>query len=73
MATNVYVEVENGNLEKALSIFNRRVKDSNLMVEYRKHQYYIKPSERKRNQKHRERKRMEAREKEFMAFDHKNR
>ena len=43
MAINVVVK--NNNVEKALSIFKRKVKDSNLMFELREREYYKKPSE----------------------------
>jgi small subunit ribosomal protein S21 len=43
MAINVVVK--NNNVEKALSIFKRKVKDSNLMYELREREYYKKPSE----------------------------
>ena len=43
MAINVVVK--NNNIEKALGIFKRKVKDSNLMYELREREYYKKPSE----------------------------
>jgi small subunit ribosomal protein S21 len=41
----IKVVVKNNNVEKALSIFKRKVKDSNLMYELREREYYKKPSE----------------------------
>ena len=40
----IKVVVKNNNYEKALSIFKRKVKDSNLMFELREREYYKKPS-----------------------------
>ena len=40
----IKVVVKNNNVEKALSIFKRKVKDSNLMFELREREYYKKPS-----------------------------
>ena len=41
----IKVVVKNNNVEKALSIFKRKIKDSNLMFELREREYYKKPSE----------------------------
>jgi|TARA_Y100000296_G_scaffold64141_1_gene74913 small subunit ribosomal protein S21 len=41
---SIKVVVKNNNVEKALSIFKRKVKDSNLMYELREREYYKKPS-----------------------------
>ncbi len=40
----IKVVVKNNNYEKAISIFKRKVKDSNLMYELREREYYKKPS-----------------------------
>jgi len=40
----IKVVVRNNNYEKALSIFKRKIKDSNLMYELREREYYKKPS-----------------------------
>ena len=40
----IKVVVRNNNYEKALSIFKRKVKDSNLIFELREREYYKKPS-----------------------------
>ena len=42
---SIKVVVKNNNVEKALSIFKRKIKDSNLMFELREREYYKKPSE----------------------------
>ena len=42
---SIKVVVKNNNVEKALSIFKRKVKDSNLMFELREREFYKKPSE----------------------------
>ena len=41
----IKVVVKNNNVERALSIFKRKIKDSNLMYEIREREYYKKPSE----------------------------
>ena len=41
---SIKVVVKNNNYEKALSIFKRKVKDSNLIFELREREYYKKPS-----------------------------
>lgn len=49
MAVNVTVKVKNrDNLERALSIFKKSVRESGVMLEYYKSQEYIKPSVKKR-------------------------
>tara|TARA_Y100001963_G_scaffold145937_1_gene220225 strand:+ start:131 stop:391 length:261 start_codon:yes stop_codon:yes gene_type:complete len=45
------VKVFNNNIEGALKVFKRKVKDSNMMVELREKQYYRKPSEIKRERR----------------------
>ena len=40
----IKVVVKNNNYEKALSIFKRKVKDSNLIFDLREREYYKKPS-----------------------------
>lgn len=49
--TNVGVKVRYGNVEKALSIFKKRVKETGILQEYRSRQEYIKPSAKKRKAK----------------------
>ena len=45
------VKVWNNNVEGALKIFKRKIKDSNIMQELKEKQYYTKPSEIKRHKK----------------------
>ena len=45
------VKVWNNNVEGALKIFKKKVKDSNLMLDLKKKAYYEKPSEIKRHKK----------------------
>jgi small subunit ribosomal protein S21 len=44
------VTVRNGNVEAALRVFKRKVNNSEVLMEYRERQEYIKPST-KRNQR----------------------
>ena len=50
-STGLSVKVFNNNIEGALKVFKRKVKDSNMMVELREKQYYTKPSDKKRERK----------------------
>ena len=45
------VKVYGDNVEEALRRFKRKVKDSNLMVDLKNKQYYVKPSELRRERK----------------------
>ena len=45
------VTVYNNNVEGALKVFKRKVKDSNIMQELREKQYYDKPSKIRREKK----------------------
>ena len=47
----IEVTVKNNNIEKALSIFKRKVKDSKLMLELREREFYKKPSEKRKEKK----------------------
>ena len=50
--SGIKVEVRDGNLEKALRLFKKKIKDSRIMLELRDRQEYTKPSlikRRKRN------------------------
>ena len=47
----IKVVVKNKNYEKALSIFKRKVKDSNLIFELREREFYKKKSELKKEKK----------------------
>ena len=48
---SIKVVVKNNNVEKALSIFKRKVKDSNLMYDLREREFYKKPSDVKKEAK----------------------
>lgn len=43
----LYVKVKRDNIEYALRLLKRKVKDSGLMVELREREYYTKPSAKK--------------------------
>ena len=45
------VKVYNNNVEKALRKLKKMVKESKMLVELKEKQYYIKPSEKKRQKK----------------------
>ena len=45
------VKVFNNNIEGALKILKRKVKNSNLFLELKKRTYYVKPSKIKREKK----------------------
>lgn len=46
------VEVRKGqSVEKAISIFKKKVKNSGILMEYRDRQFYVKPSAEKREKK----------------------
>ena len=68
----VEVEVENGNVDKALNNLKRKLKDSDQWVEWKKNQRYTKPSKKRRDARHKAKKREEARAKKAMAWDKKS-
>jgi len=45
------VTVFNNNVEGALKVLKKKVKDANLFLDLRKKEYYTKPSEKKRHKK----------------------
>jgi len=45
------VKVWNNNIEGALKVLKRKVKDSNIFIELRKHEQYTKPSAIRREKK----------------------
>ena len=45
------VEVYNGDVEKAMKIFKRKVKESNIILDLRKKAYYEKPSQLRREKR----------------------
>jgi len=48
---SIKVVVKNNNVERALSIFKRKIKDSGLIYELRERECYKKPSEVKKERK----------------------
>ena len=50
-AVGLSVTVFNNNVEGALKVLKRKVKDSNLFIDLRKKEFYTKPSEIKRHKK----------------------
>jgi small subunit ribosomal protein S21 len=44
----IYVKVKNNNIDFALRMLKRKVKDTGLLVELRERQFYIKPSTERR-------------------------
>lgn len=51
MANNVTVNVRRGNLNKALSIFKKEVRNTDIIKEYKEKRYYEKPTTKKRRKK----------------------
>ena len=47
----IYVKVHKGQIEKALSILKKKVKESKLMLELREREFYKKPSVIKKEKK----------------------
>ena len=47
----LYVKVHKNNIEKALRIFKKQVKESKLLVELRDREFYTKPSVLKREKR----------------------
>ena len=47
----IEVQVKNNNIDKALQLLKRKVKESGLLVELRERQYYKKPSAIRREKK----------------------
>ena len=47
----LHVEVKDNNVEKALSLFKRKVKNSGLLKELRDREYYEKPSIKRRRRR----------------------
>ena len=50
-AVGLSVTVYNNNVEGALKVLKRKVKDSNLFIDLREKEYYTKPSEIKRHKR----------------------
>ena len=45
------VQVRNGNLEKAMRVLKKKVQKEGLLKELKRRQFYVKPSEKKREAK----------------------
>tara|TARA_B100001013_G_scaffold339441_1_gene261475 strand:- start:799 stop:1041 length:243 start_codon:yes stop_codon:yes gene_type:complete len=67
----ITVEVRGGNLEKAMRVLKKKVQKSGILKDYREKQYYMKPSEKKR-EKAKERtkvlRKMQKANDEFMGY-----
>lgn len=55
--TGNFVEVVNGDVDRALSKLKNKLKRDNWIIELRKHEFYIKPSEKKRTDYHKSKRR----------------
>ena len=69
----IKVVVKNNNYEKALSIFKRKVKESNLMFELREREFYKKPSAVKKEKKSKAKARNYWKKVKLMEEDSRNR
>lgn len=49
--TLMYIEVKGKGVEKAISLFKKRVKNANLMKQIRDNEFYEKPSVKRRRQR----------------------
>tara|TARA_B100001175_G_scaffold310200_1_gene312927 strand:- start:215 stop:400 length:186 start_codon:yes stop_codon:yes gene_type:complete len=47
----IYVKVRNNNVEKALGVLKKKVKESKLMLELREREFYKKPSDVRKEKK----------------------
>jgi len=47
----IFIEIKDNNIDKALKRFKRKLKNSNLMLEIFKNEFYVKPSTKKREKK----------------------
>ena len=70
---SIKVVVKNNNYEKALSIFKRKVKDSNLMYDLREREFYKKPSDIKKEKKSKAKARNYWKKIKLMEEDSRNR
>jgi len=57
-STGLYVEVRNGNVDKAIRLLNRKVKQEGLLREVRARQAYEKPSDARRRREAESRRRI---------------
>ena len=70
---SIKVVVKNNNVEKAISIFKRKVKDSNMMYELREREFYKKPSAIKKEIKNKAKARNHWKKIKLMEEDSRNR
>lgn len=47
----LYVEVRNGDVNKALRIFKKKIQEEGILQEYKERQHYVKPTEKRRRAK----------------------
>jgi len=47
----IFVRVRNGDLDSALRVFSKKVKDSKLIIQIKENEYYEKPSVKKRRRR----------------------
>lgn len=59
----LYVEVKNGNVEGALKKLKRKMKNADWALEVQRTEFYTKPSEIRKDRKHRAKQRAYARQK----------
>ena len=51
LGNGITVEVRNGDVQKALRLFKKKVQNEGIIQEYKERQFYVKPSEKKRKAK----------------------
>ena len=56
------IEVRNGDVNKALRIFKKKVQEEGILQEYKERQHYVKPSEKRRKAKAAGKKRWEKKQ-----------
>ena len=66
----IFVKVRNNNVDKALSILKKKVKESKLMLELREREYYKKPSQLKKELKAKARLRSKKNLNNYGFFNH---
>ena len=47
----LYVKVKNNDVEYALKLLKRKIKDANLFLDIQKNEYFIKPSAKRKDQR----------------------
>ena len=69
----IKVVVKNNNIDKALSVFKRKVKESGMMYELREREFYKKPSAVKKEMKNKAKARNYWKKVKLMEEDSRNR